>query len=116
MPINVHVKQYVMITCFLKYTIDPYQLDKFEWYAKSWIDLVNDMGGIHHGYLMPHEGTNNIAYASFSFDSMADYEVYRAKFPTCEKCQETHVHAEKYRYIIKYERSFMRPVFDGLAQ
>jgi hypothetical protein len=32
---------------------------------KLWIDLVNEMGGLHHGYLLPHEEANNIGYASF---------------------------------------------------
>ena len=28
---------------------------------------------------MPHEGTNNIAFALISFASLADYEAYRAR-------------------------------------
>jgi hypothetical protein len=31
------------------------------------------MGGTHHGYFLPDEGANNIAYALFSFPSLADY-------------------------------------------
>jgi hypothetical protein len=41
-----------MTTCFIKYIIDPSKCD-FEHYV--WIDLVNEMGGLHHGYLLPHE-------------------------------------------------------------
>ncbi|MDR6110834.1 hypothetical protein QE451_002495 [Paenibacillus sp. SORGH_AS338] len=56
-----------MITCYLKYVIDPYQVNEFEQYAKMWIPLVHKLGGTHHGYFLPHEGANNIAYALFFF-------------------------------------------------
>ncbi len=62
-----------MITCYLKYVIDPYKVDDFERYAKMWIPLVNKFGGIHHGYFLPHEGANNIGYALFSFPSLAEH-------------------------------------------
>jgi hypothetical protein len=44
-----------MTTCFIKYIIDPSKIADFEHYGKLWIDLVNEMGGLHHGYLLPHE-------------------------------------------------------------
>ena len=31
------------------------------------------------GYWMPHKGTDNIALAMISFDSLAAYEAYRAR-------------------------------------
>lgn len=65
-----------MITCHLKYTIDPYPVPLFEQYGKLWIDLVNRFSGQHHGYFLPSEGANNIAYALFSFPSLAEYESY----------------------------------------
>jgi hypothetical protein len=49
-----------MITCHVKYIIDPYQLSEFENYASKWIEIVELMGGIHHGYFLPSEGANNI--------------------------------------------------------
>jgi len=63
-----------MVTCFLKYKIDPKKVNEFKHYGQLWIDLVNKMGGLHHGYLIPHEGPNNIGYASFSFPSLTKYE------------------------------------------
>jgi hypothetical protein len=100
-----------MITCYLKYTIDPYKLADFETYGRLWIPLVNEMGGIHHGYFLPYEGPNNIAYALFSFPSLADYETYRAKIPTCQKCQDALRLAEETRCILSFERSFVKPIF-----
>ena len=55
-----------MITCTLRYTIDPYKLEEFERYGRMWITLVNRMGGTHHGYFLPYEGPNDVAYALFS--------------------------------------------------
>lgn len=101
-----------MITCYLKYVLDPYQLEAFEQYAKMWIPLVNKFGGIHHGYFLPHEGANNIAYALFSFPSLCSYEEYRKKITTDEGCQRAFAHAQNTRCIISFERSFMKPVFD----
>lgn len=63
-----------MITCYLKYVIDPHKVKEFETYAKLWIPLVNKFGGQHHGYFLPSEGHNNIALALFSFPSLSEYE------------------------------------------
>lgn len=101
-----------MVTCYLKYVIDPYQLEAFETYAKMWIPLVNKLGGQHHGYFLPSEGASNIAYALFSFPSLALYEEYRKKILVDEECQKAFDLAEQSRCIISYERSFLRPVFE----
>ncbi|WP_349957249.1 NIPSNAP family protein [Rhizobium sp. ZPR3] len=100
-----------MITCYLRYVIDPYKLAQFEHYAKLWIPLVNRLGGMHHGYFMPHEGANNVALALFSFPSLTAYEEYRLKIPEDAECQAALAYGEETRCIISYERSFMRPVF-----
>lgn len=101
-----------MITCYLRYTIDPYKLDAFEKYGKMWIPLVNKFGGVHHGYFLPHEGSNNIAVALFSFSTLAAYEEYRMKIKDDPECQEAFRHAKETRCIVSFERSFMKPVFD----
>lgn len=101
-----------MVTCYLKYVIDPYKLVEFELYGKMWIPLVNEFGGIHHGYFMPHESANNIAYALFSFPSLAEYEAYRFKIPKDARCQKALDFANDTKCILSYERSFLRPVFD----
>ena len=100
-----------MITCYLRYVIDPYKSAEFEQYAKMWIPLVNRFGGIHHGYFLPHEGANNIGIALFSFPSLAAYEEYRAKIRQDTECQTAFQYAEETRCIMSYERSFMQPVF-----
>ncbi|MEL7001642.1 MAG: NIPSNAP family protein [Bacteroidota bacterium] len=99
-----------MITCYIKYIVDPYKLTEFENYAKKWIPLVNKFGGEHKGYYLPHEGTSNVAVALFSFESLAAYEQYRIDSMKDPKCQEAYEYAEKTRCIISYERTFMRPL------
>lgn len=100
-----------MITCYVRYILDPYKLEEFEVYAKKWIPLVNKFGGTHNGYFLPSEGANNIALALFTFPSMAAYEKYRVDSMKDQACIEVYEYANKTRCIISYERNFMRPVF-----
>jgi NIPSNAP len=99
-----------LITCHLRYVIDPFKLNEFERYGKLWISLVEKFGGKHHGYFLPSEGANNIALAMFTFASLAEYEDYRLKSMQDPECQAVFRYAEETRCIISYERSFFRPV------
>jgi NIPSNAP len=103
-----------MITCHLRYVIDPRQSAVFETYARVWITLVDRLGGVHHGYLMPSEGASNVALASFSFPSLAAYEAYRTASATDPDCKAAFALANRTNCIISYERSFFRPVTEGL--
>ena len=101
-----------MVTCYLRYVIDPFKLKEFEHYGKMWIPLVEKFGGKHHGYFLPSEGANNIALAMFTFPSLAAYEEYRALSVADVACQAAFKYAEDTRCIVSYERSFFRPVFE----
>jgi len=101
-----------MVTCYLRYIIDPYKLKEFEQYAKMWIPLVNKFGGAHNGYFLPSEGANNIALALFTFRNLAEYEQYRKDSLTDSECLKAFKYAEDTRCILNYERSFFRPVFE----
>ena len=102
-----------MITCYLRYIIDPYKVKEFEHYAKLWIPLVNQYGGTHLGYFLPHEGASDVAVALFNFPSLAAYEVYRTQSAKDPQCIAAYEYAVDTRCIISYERSFMRPVSVG---
>jgi NIPSNAP protein len=99
-----------MVTIHLRYVIDPYKVDDFEEYGRRWIGLVNRLGGNHHGYFLPSEGANNIAYALFSFPSLADYEEYRTAARHDPECMSAMELAEQTRCIVSFERTFLRPV------
>lgn len=99
-----------MITCYLKYEIDPYKIKEFEHYARLWIPLVNKFGGKHLGYFLPHESANNIAVALFNFDSLTSYEKYREDSLQDSECQEAYKYAIQTKCIVSYERSFLKPI------
>ena len=99
-----------MITCYVRYIIDPYKLKEFEHYGKMWMPLVEKFGGQHHGYFLPSEGANNIALCLFSFPSLAEYEAYREKIFQDPACLAAFKYAEDTKCILSYERSFFRPV------
>ena len=101
-----------MITCYLKYVVDPFKIKEFEHYGKLWIPLVEKLGGTHHGYFMPHEGPNNIALALFTFPSLAEYEQYRSRASDDPDCQKAMEYYRETRCFLSFERSFMRPVFE----
>ena len=102
----------MLITCYLRYIIDPHKLSEFEDYARLWIPIFNRMGGTHHGYFLPSEGANNIALALFSFPSLAAYEDYRIRMVSAPECIAAYELDKRSRSIVSYERSFMRPVLD----
>jgi hypothetical protein len=98
------------ITVFIRYQLDPFQLDAFEAYARRWLTIIPKCGGNLLGYWMPHEGTNNIAYALISFDSLGSYEAYRARLKTDPDGAANFGSAQEQRFILSEERTFLRPV------
>ncbi|WP_256577689.1 MULTISPECIES: NIPSNAP family protein [unclassified Pseudomonas] len=90
--------------------MDPYQIDAFERYSRSWVPVVTRMGGQHHGYFLPAEGANNIAYCLFSFSSLAEYERYRQEAAVDPECVRLVEEAAKLKFIVSYDRSFLRPL------
>ena len=99
-----------MITCHIRYEIDPAQIDAFEQFGRRWIELVNRSGGTHHGYFLPAEGASDVAYALFSFDSLAAYERYREGFGRDPDFIAADRIREESGCVRRYERSFLRPV------
>ena len=99
-----------MITCVVHYVIDPAKLEPFERFARRWMELVKEHGGIHHGYFLPGEGASDKAMALFSFDSLADYEHYRARFGRDPAFVEADRIRDESGCVLRYERTFMRPL------
>jgi hypothetical protein len=102
-----------VISCTIRYEIDPEQVGAFEAYAKAWIHLVTRLGGTHHGYHLPHEGPSDLAYCHFSFPSLAEYEAHRARMRADPDCARACDHARRTGCIRRYDRSFTRPVLAG---
>ena len=101
-----------MVTCFLRYEIDSAKIKEFEHYGKLWIHLIHRLGGKHHGYLLPSEGASDVALASFTFSSFAEYEAYRKAAAEDPECQAAVRYANETKCIRRWERTFFRPVFE----
>ncbi len=98
------------ITVFIRYQLDPFKRALFEEYARNWLSIIPRCGGNLLGYWMPHEGTNNIASALISFESLAAYEAYRARLRADPDGTANFQSAEDGRFILAEERTFLRKV------
>lgn len=98
------------VTCCIRYVLDPYKRGAFEEYARRWTAIIPKCGGDLVGYFMPHEGTNNIAMALVSFDSLSAYEAYRSRLKADADGAANFAFAERERFILSEERTFLRPV------
>lgn len=75
------------VTVFIRYQLDPFKRAMFESIQNAGL-ASSRMRRRPAQYWMPHEGTNNIAFALISFESRAAYEGYRAH--SCAAGQERH--------------------------
>jgi len=98
------------ITCFIRYQIDPFQREAFKTYAENWGRIIPRCGGHLLGYFLPHEGTNDIAWGLIAFDSLADYEAYRARLRTDAEGRANFELAQTKRFILREERTFTEVV------
>ena len=101
-----------MITCFIRYQIDPFQREAFAEYARNWGRIIPECGGHLVGYFLPYEGTNDIAWGLIAFPSLAAYEAYRARLKTHKGALENFTMAQTKRVILREERTFVE-VVDG---
>jgi hypothetical protein len=103
-------REIMQITCFIRYQIDPFQLDAFEQYAANWGRIIPRCGGDLIGYFLPHEGTNDVGWGLISFDSLAAYETYRARLRGDPEAQANFDFAKARRFILREERTFLENV------
>ena len=101
-----------MITCIIRYQIDPFQRDVFQTYAENWGRIIPRCGGHLIGYFLPHEGTNDVAWGLIAFDSLAAYETYRARLRSDAEALDNFALAQSKRIILREERNFVQ-VVDG---
>jgi hypothetical protein len=99
-----------MITCFIRYEIDPYQREAFREYARTWGRVIPRCGGHLLGYFLPHEGSNYVGWGLIAFDSLAAYEAYRARIKADEEGKRNFNFAQEKRFIVREERSFVEVV------
>ena len=105
-----------MITCFIRYEIEPTRADAFEHYARVWGAAIPRCGADLIGYFAPHEGSATTAYGVYTLPSLAAYEAYRARLRDDRAGRENFAFAQAERFIRREDRLFLRPVAGPLAR
>ncbi|MGS1017516.1 NIPSNAP family protein [Allosphingosinicella humi] len=97
-----------MITCFIRYELDPYKLAQFEEYARNWGEAIPRFGADLIGYFAPHEGSSTIAYGVYSIESLAAYEAYRARLAEDPLGRGNYAFSQRERFIRREDRLFLK--------
>lgn len=96
-----------MLTCIIRYHIEPTKREEFVQYAKVWGQAIPRCGADLIGYFAPHEGSTTLAYGLYSIPSLADYEAYRARLATDPLGQENYAFAQREKFILREDRTFL---------
>jgi hypothetical protein len=99
-----------MITCFIRYEIDPFKADAFEAYARAWGQAIPRCGADLIGYYAPHEGSATAAYGVYNVADLAAYEAYRVRLRADPQGRETFEFARREQFIRREDRIFLRQV------
>ena len=97
-----------MITCFIRYEIDPFKTAAFDEYARKWGQAIPRCGADLIGYFAPHEGSSTTAYGVYNIESLAAYEAYRARLRDDPTGRDNYDFAKRERFICKEDRIFLR--------
>jgi hypothetical protein len=97
-----------MITCFIRYQIDPFKRDSFETYARNWGQAIPRCGADLVGYYGPHEGSATTAYGVYNVENLTAYEAYRARLAADPLGQENYLFARQERFILREDRIFLK--------
>jgi hypothetical protein len=97
-----------MITCFIRYEIDPFKISAFEEYARRWGEAIPRCGADLVGYFAPHEGSATLAYGVYNIESLAAYEAYRARLRDDPQGRENYEFARREQFIHREDRIFLR--------
>jgi hypothetical protein len=97
-----------MLTCFIRYEIDPFKVDAFEQYARNWGQAIPRCGADLVGYYAPKEGSSTIAYGVYNIESLAAYEQYREKLASDPLGRENYAFAKREQFIRREDRLFLR--------
>ena len=99
-----------MMTCFIRYELDPYKVDTFEEYARNWGQAIPRCGVDLIGYFAPHEGSATTAYGVYTIEDLAAYEAYRARLRDDPLGRENYAFSQRERFIRREDRLFLRNV------
>ena len=99
-----------MLTCVIRYEIDPTSREKFVHYARNWGEAIPRCGADLIGYFAPHEGSATLAYGIYCIESLAAYEAYRARLAEDPLGRENYAFAMREKFIRREDRVFLKRV------
>lgn len=99
-----------MLTCVIRYQIDPTKKAQFGEYARNWGQAIPRCGADLIGYYAPHEGSSTLAYGIYNVASLADYEAYRARLADDSIGRENYAFAQKEKFLLREDRTFLKRV------
>ncbi len=99
-----------MITCFIRYEIDPFKAEAFAEYARAWGEAIPRCGAALIGYFAPHEGSATTAYGVYSVADLAAYEAYRARLKADPAGLANFDFARREQFIRREDRIFLKRV------
>lgn len=96
-----------MLTCIIRYQIDPTKKDLFTQYARNWGKAIPRNGADLIGYYAPHEGSTTLAYGIYNIESLAAYEAYRARLAADPLGRENYEFAQREKFLLREDRTFL---------
>ncbi|MBO6562675.1 MAG: NIPSNAP family protein [Nisaea sp.] len=106
-----------MLTCFIRYHIDPTKKAQFIQYSRTWGEAIPRCGADLIGYFAPHEGSSTLAYGVYNVESLAEYEAYRKRLAADPLGRENYEFAQRERFLLREDRTFLinasNPVKEG---
>jgi hypothetical protein len=97
-----------MITCVIRYHIDPVKKAEFEQYARNWGQAIPRCGADLIGYFTPHEGSTTLAYGIYSIESLAAYEQYKSRLAADPLGRENYEFAKRGGFLLREDRTFLK--------
>ena len=97
-----------MLTCVIRYRIDPAKKALFQRYARNWGQAIPRCGAELIGYYAPHEGSSTLAYGIYNIPSLAEYEAYRARLAADPLGRENYEFAQAEKFILREDRTWLK--------
>jgi hypothetical protein len=104
---GINQKDNAMLTCIIRYQIDPTKKAQFQQYARNWGQAIPRCGADLIGYYAPHEGSSTLAYGIYNIPSLAAYEAYRKRLADDPLGRENYEFAQSERFLLREDRTFL---------
>ncbi len=99
-----------MLTCIIRYQIDPTKKEQFNEYARNWAEAIPRCGAELIGYYAPHEGSSTLAYGIYDIQNLAEYERYRSRLASDPLGAHNFDYAQQHKFLLREDRTFLKRV------